>query len=181
MTEVVWPDEIVKALVVRQRLDELDSVPVWSYPLPHVAVDEEGLQVTERSLGMPLDPQYRGFLRHADGWPKFYQDVDLFGTRELLSGPEHDSAKETLDVLDGAGSLARVGLTKDSLLPIAASALQTDLFVMADRGGEHAHVLWLAGDLVEEFPSFSEYFLAMLDYERRQIVYFETGQWPATE
>jgi hypothetical protein len=87
MTDFVWTDEIVKALIVRQRLDELDVVPVWTYPLPHVAAGEDQLVAVEQSLGRPLDSQYREFLHTANGWPKFYQDVDLFGTRELRESP----------------------------------------------------------------------------------------------
>lgn len=171
---LVWPDVIVTALAIRQRLQELDRVPLWSYPFPRVAASTTTIEEAETALGAPLDASFREFLRHADGWPSFYQDVDLFGTADLLTGPVHDAAQEGLVVLDAVGALDRLGFSANDLLPIAASLLQTDLFVLVRADPDlPARLLWLAGDLVEEYPSFDDYFLAMLDYQRRQISLFE--------
>ena len=54
-------------------------------------------------------------------------------------------------------------------MPFAVSADDTDVFLIS-REDSHApgRVLWFAGGLVESFPDFGEWFLAMIDYNRRQ-------------
>ncbi|MFF3842427.1 hypothetical protein [Streptomyces sp. NPDC001930] len=38
-------------------------------------------------LGHELDRAYASFLLAADGWPALFQDIDVFGTGELLGSP----------------------------------------------------------------------------------------------
>lgn len=80
---VKWRDEIAKGVAIRQRLKELDKGPLWSYPFPRIAARPEDVALVEKALSVPLGPKYSEFLQWADGWPKFFQGVDLFGTTEL--------------------------------------------------------------------------------------------------
>jgi len=169
-----WMAVIEEALAVRQRLKELDTVPLWRYPQPTKPASLLELDAVEDQLG-ELDPGYVAFLRCANGWPRFYQDVDLFGTEQLLGGPERAWAYETLALLAEAGSLDPIGVRSQSVLPIAGSFLQTDLFLMCMAPGERrGHVLWVAGELIDEYQSFFEYFTAMIAYQRRQVGIFES-------
>jgi hypothetical protein len=163
-----WKDRIAVMALVKQRLAEVDTGRLWEYHLPRVAASEERLQQVEAHLGEALDPSYRAFLRHADGWPAFYQAVDLFGSAELLGSERFQHAEEMLGYL-GQEQPATSG-TDSGLLPVAASPVDLDLFVMTRRSSPHpGTVIWLAGSEIDRFPSFDEYFLAMIDYNRAEI------------
>jgi hypothetical protein len=164
-----WKERIVQMVLVKQRLDEVDTDDLWDYTLPRLAAGEEVLQRVEAALGMALDPEYREFLKHAAGWPAFYQSVDLFGPEELLGSPEFTAARDALLSMEDQ-ALAECGEAPRNLLPIAATREDLDLFLIA---GPEAHmpgrVFWYAGGLIDTFPSFTEYFLAMVDYNREEI------------
>lgn len=171
-----WPREIAIGVVVRQRLAEVDKLPLYDYPFPRVAATPQDIATAEDALGRPLDPRYRDFLGFANGWPKFIQDIDLFGTTDLLPGGQIELANESLLILDSCGAFDPLGITREQLLPIAASTTQTDLFLIhLQEPGVVSPVLWMAGELIESYPSFDEFYLAMLDYQRRQIQKFERG------
>jgi len=170
-----WKAEIVKGVIAHQRLQELDVRGLWSYHLPEVAAGEDEIAATERRLGFALDSKYRAFLRHANGWRSFYQDVGIFGTRALLGEGTMTAARDQLNALEPDVFMNDVGIEIGDLLPIAASELQPDMFLLGLSGSSApGAVIWFAGYLVERFTDFDEFYLAMLDYNRRQIRIFET-------
>jgi hypothetical protein len=168
MDRADWKQRIAVMALVKQKLAEVDTEGLWEHRLPRVAASQERLREVEAHLGEALDPSYRDFLRHADGWPAFYQTVDLFGSDDLLGGERFRHAEEMLGYAEDE-QLASPGLRRD-LLPIAASAVDLDLFVMTRRSSARpGTVIWLAGSEVDRFPSFDEYFLAMIDYNRTEV------------
>ena len=67
-------------------------------------------------------------------------------------------------------ALAECGEAPCNLLPIAATSEDLDLFLIAGPEAETpGQVFWYAGGLIDTFPSFTEYFLAMVDYNRDEI------------
>ena len=66
-----WKRELVIAHLVKQKIAEADVDGVWENTLPEVAASENQLMMLEDQLGYGLDPQYREFLRHANGWRAF--------------------------------------------------------------------------------------------------------------
>jgi hypothetical protein len=164
-----WKQRIVQMVLVKQRLAALDTKGLWEHRLPALAATEAMVLAVEGHLGEPLDPGYRAFLLHADGWPAFFQTVDLFGSEDLVGGHRGRHAIEMLrDVEDAV--LTGGGLRRDELLPIAVSPVDLDLFVMTRQSApQPGIVIWLAGAEVDRFPTFDEYFLAMVDYNRREV------------
>ncbi len=63
------------------------SMRFGSNHFPRVAATNNELASAEQHLGVGLDPSYRDFLGHANGWPSFMQSVDLLGTDDLADGP----------------------------------------------------------------------------------------------
>jgi hypothetical protein len=170
----------VKGVLIRQRLAELDTQGIWKYPLPEVAASEDEIAATELKLGYRLDQGYRQFLRHANGWKSFYQDVDILGTMGLMGGAVMDAAMVQLDAIDPGSFADNVGVEATGVLPIAASTLQSDMFLLGlPWSNAPGAVFWVAGYLIERFPDFHDFYLSMLDYNRRQIAKFEGG-WPAS-
>jgi hypothetical protein len=160
-----WRREIATLAYVKNAIFKLDTQHLWRHHLPRVAASEVEIARAERSVSGSVHEKYRAFLGYANGWPAFYQDVDLFGTEELCGGGLMPRARELL-AATADDVLAVNSIAQDQLLPIAVSATDLDLFLIL-RHGVAGGVIWLAGgDLIERFDSFEEYFLAMIDYNR---------------
>ena len=162
-----WKREIAIAHLVKQKVSEVDANRLWKYYLPEVAASEPSIDAGEKRLGIRLDPEHRAFLKHADGWKAFFHAVDVFGVQDLVEGPRHERAIRLLESLEDLKPLC--GFDREELLPIAVSATDIDLFVISKADSDRPGVvLWLAGQLIDRFPSFAEWFLAMVDYNRRE-------------
>ena len=169
-----WKREIAIAYLVKQRVADVDSNHIWEFHLPEEAATEEAIVAVENSLGFKLDPEHRAFLRHADGWKGFMQDNDVFGVADLVAGPRYQEAIELLQSLEDLKPIC--GFEQNELLPFASSSTNIDLFVITKPNSQSPGiVLWFAGQVIDRFLSFSEWFLAMVDYNRREFQRF-TGQ-----
>ena len=161
-----WRDRIVAMIYVKQELMKLDVDGIWPHHLPELAASEETLKKTEAYLGFKIDQDYREFLKMANGWKGFYHTVDLFGTQELSGSPIMQYAQSLLGFVED-DVIKSTGFSREELLPIAATKYDKDLFVMT-RPTSHApgNVIWLAGEEIDRYPNFTEYFLAMIEYNR---------------
>ncbi|MBW4421102.1 MAG: SMI1/KNR4 family protein [Myxacorys californica WJT36-NPBG1] len=163
-----WKKEIVVMVYVKQVLHDEDKSYFWPWHLPEVAATGAQLEEVEKHLGHALDLRYRLFLQHANGWQGFYQDVDLFGTSDLLGGGKMARALMFLDTIDDV--LRESNLSKDELLPIAVSNTDIDFFVITRPNSvSPGMVIWFAGGEIERFSSFDEYFLCMVDHNRHML------------
>lgn len=177
-----WRPPIIEMVTTKQALAAWDPIGLFPNHLPEVAAAEESIREAEQKLGVELDQEHRRFLGFANGWKCFYQDVTLFGTGELVSGPLRDSALESFEYAPEL--IQDLGREPKSLLPIAASLEQADVFVMLiDDGTVGRQVLWLAeGELIDTFETLGQYFVSMIDYTKRRIVKMQqsaAGEGPA--
>ena len=167
-TPTDWRVLIVQLVAIKEALKDVDRLGLWPFHLPRIAATDDEIVRVERRLAEPLDPGYGAFLRHAGGWRAFLQSVDLFGPHELL-GSRLDQANEQLHDIEDV-VFEQGGLTKETLLPIAASPTELDLFVLTRKGdAQPGRVIWFAGSEVDRFPTFYEFFMAMMDYNRLLI------------
>lgn len=84
------------------------------------------------------------------------------------------SAREQLDTVEPGLFFDDVGLPMSDVLPIAASGRQHDIFLLGlPWSASPGVVVWFAGNVIERFPDFDEFYLAMLDYNRRLIAKLE--------
>ncbi|MDR3053623.1 MAG: SMI1/KNR4 family protein [Coriobacteriales bacterium] len=166
-----WQDNIAVHFIVQEEMQKHDKLPLWQYCYPELAATEEQIAEVERHLGYPLDQGYRNFLRCANGWKCFTQDIYLFGTFDLLGSDLMRTTLEMLDIMDDAFPLVDdTGFFKEELLPIAASTVAKDLHVITKpTAHEPGIVIWFAGQEIERYPNFEEYFLTMTDYNREEI------------
>jgi len=165
-----WIDKIAVMILVKQELARVDYLGTWPHHLPEIAATEEQLAAVESHLGYELNASYKDFLRCTNGWKGFYQTVNLFGTGDLMGSNLMNYARKMLYVLDDCGALKSLGFSKEELLPIAATIEDTDLFLMAHPASHQPGiVIWFAGEEIDRYPSFEEYFLAMADYSRLEI------------
>ncbi len=164
-----WNQEIAVAWLVKQAIMEVDKDKIWTYHLPEVAATDEQIKEAEEQLGHELDHRYREFLRHANGWRGFVQTIDLFGTNDLIKSPRKETAEFTFSCL-GNDILNKSGVKRTELLPIGATSQHADLFVMTRPFARSpGTVIWFAGEEVERFKTFDDYFLAMVDYNRLDL------------
>jgi hypothetical protein len=170
-----WKEAIAVAWLVKQALMEADKKKNWPCHLPEVAATEEQIQEAETVLGCPLDPRYREFLGYANGWPGFWHTADLFGTADFIGGPRKENAEFAIGMLDDA-VLEKSKISRGDLLPISATKFDRDLFVIVRKGSTEAGVvIWFAGEEIERFATFDDYFLAMVDYNRLALQRFNAA------
>jgi hypothetical protein len=166
MTRDEMMAQIVTLVRVKEAIASVDTEHLWPYRLPRVAVNERQLADLERALGEELDPGYRTFLSLAAGWPNFHQACDLFGPDELLGAGLGARASELQSYLEPI-ALEQSKIVHDEVRPICCSAHDIDLFVIGRPGSTlPGTVIWFAGAEIERFPSFDEFFLSMIDYNR---------------
>jgi hypothetical protein len=160
-----WKKEIGIAFLVRQRLAEV--LPVWPLRHPRLAASAEEIAQAEREV-RKLDEDYVGFLRAANGWEAFHQDIDLFGTADLLGSGRSLYSRELLSTLLPLEECSDV--KGDEVIPVGVALSGIDLILLGpSREGAPAKVYWWAGQLIDQFVSFSEFFLAMVDLTRAEI------------
>ncbi|WP_163253625.1 SMI1/KNR4 family protein [Bacillus tropicus] len=165
-----WKDRITTLVLVKQELMKQDVEQIWPHHFPEVGASEEYLYAFEQECGYKLDLKYRDFLKHSNGWKGFYQAVDLFGIEQLRKSTIMEYAQMLLTVIDD-DVLKESGVVREDLLPIAVSEFDKDLFVLclpnSSRPGE---IIWFAGEEIDRFKNFEEYFLAIVNYNREKIL-----------
>ncbi|WP_166882610.1 SMI1/KNR4 family protein [Massilia mucilaginosa] len=162
-----WMRQIVIAHMVKQKIAEVAPDGLWQHGFPEIAASNEDIQEAELILGIELDAGYKEFLRHANGWNSFFQAIDVFGIADLLGGKKQERANEILESLENLEDLC--GFSRSELMAFAVSTEDIDLFIIS-KSNSHAPgaVFWLAGQVIDQFPSMEEWFLAMFDYNRRE-------------
>ena len=91
-------------------------------------------------------------------------------------GDKKENGEFILSMLD-EGVLKNSGFKRQELLPIAATSVDKDLFVMTLPNSQSPGiVLWFAGEEVDRFQSFDDYFLAMVEYGRQDIQWFKENK-----
>lgn len=167
-----WPALIGSLVLVKQTLAQVDG-GLWPHHYPEVKAGEEIIAATERLLGLRLSPSYRGFLLHANGWKGFFQAVDLLQAEGLIAG----SHRAMFDASYGAlreDEWKAIGLTRSHTLPFGISLRDKDAFVFdltQEREGEF-RVVWLAGEMIDDWPSFIDFFKSMIEYNRQEVQQF---------
>ena len=162
-----WKSELVISHLVKQKIAEVDVDQLWENTLPEVAASEAQLHALEQSLDHPLDPQYRAFLSHANGWRAFMQYIDVFGVGDFEGGSRAERANELIASLEPIEPIC--GFSRKDLMPIAVSSLDIDVILMTrPHSLTPGKIFWFAGGLIDSFTGFDDWFLAMVDYNRQE-------------
>jgi hypothetical protein len=167
-----WPTLITRMLEVKSRLAEVDG-GLWPYRLPELAAKPSAIAEAEFDLGVKLPASFREFLLHADGWSGTFQTIDILGCQELLTGPHQERATAILNGLEPE-DWKNLDLVPEAILPIGVSLKDVDLFVidLSVASQNEAPVVWVAGERIDEWPTFADCFASMIEYNRREITHF---------
>lgn len=160
-----WKSAIVKVAYWKQIAHDHDKTGAIPWHLPKKgALDSKILQV-ESTCSLVLPDSYKEFLSFANGWCGFYISTDLYGTEELRS----ERAREVLKRPELSEFLASLDIDIDNCICIGASEFDVDVFVMisASSRAYAGHVFWWAGEEVDRFSDFAEFFDSMISYNER--------------
>lgn len=165
MTQIDWKAEIARIVYWKQAAAEHDYANALPWKLPRVGATSQAIAEAERALGHKLPRQFREFLALADGWQGFYVSTDLFGTPELIAH-RWQNAMERPELQE---FMSRNSLQPMDVTAIGASDLDLDVFLLVNDDAETlpGAVLWFAGQEVDRYASFSDFFAAMVNYNAR--------------
>lgn len=160
--KVDWPILFGRLITAGQRIKELDpDEPEVSAPRP--AATEAEIAALEQRVGERVDPYYRDFLLHANGWPKVFFEVGLFGVPELDGGGDWSIAGELLTRYRTDGTLAACGLQAAGVVPIATGPDTDHLIVMVRAGWPNAgQVVWIDIEEFDRADNFAEFFVSLV-------------------
>jgi hypothetical protein len=161
-----WKDTIAKIRDVKAGLAASDPT-MGPAIAPPPGAGLRTIAVVERRIRHALPPSYRAFLHLHDGWPLFFHEASLLGTRELSKpGPFHltraaFAAYET--PIPEIGPPSRPQGHADAMIPFGIDPTATTIFAfnptVVSADGEMEVILWVNG-LGERAPNFAE-FLSM--------------------
>jgi hypothetical protein len=160
-----WKASITKIAYWKQIANENDALGALPWHLPRVAASPAKIADAERHMGVSFSLEYREFLTFADGWQGFCITTDLFGTQDFLS----DRARCVLDRPDLQEFIAEANLAAEFVVPVGASDVDMDVFLLISELSEDSpgEIIWIAGREIDRYPSFQQFFEAMVNYNAR--------------
>lgn len=174
-----WADYIEQGVAVGRRRMEADWKGLWKYSRPNEGATGQQVADTERALGFPIPEPYRGFLLTANGWHHFSQDISIFSTEDLLGGSLHHAGQAPLRLEGCVEAMAEDGVVASQYFPVAASLTQIDVFLLGRMGTPSAgRVAWIRDDVVAQYRDFLEFYLAMLEFDKIDIVFLSDRYGP---
>ncbi|MFI8528252.1 SMI1/KNR4 family protein [Promicromonospora sukumoe] len=161
-----WQNLVSRFAEQNTRIAQADVNSIWEYAGPEPGASESELLEAENSLGFEIPSEYREFLAVSNGWRGFYQDVSLLGVDLIVSSEELTRAWELVDSA-GEGSGGLLQISRKAFLPVAVSKSDIDVFLIDT--GERSDVRWIAGQEIERFNSFADFFAGMLAYNGKAL------------
>ena len=162
-----WPNYIGWGGMIVQARMEADWKGLWDYAPPNAGASEETLARTEAQLGFRLPKSYRDFLKVADGWPCFYQDMTIFSTSDLLGGELRRLGGVQLELEECIEAMASDGVIAADHFMVAAAQGSIDIVLMG-RPGTPAEgtASWVRGEVLGRYDDLLDYYLSMMEYNK---------------
>jgi hypothetical protein len=167
-----WKETIAKIRDVKAELAAMDPT-MGPAIAPPPGAGLRTIAVVERRIRHALPPSYRAFLHLHDGWPLFFHQASLLGTRELSKpGPFHltraaFAAYET--PIPEIGPPSRPEGDAQSMIPFGIDPTATTIFAfnpaVTRPDGEMEVIMWVngLGEKAQSFAEFLSYALEMLE------------------
>jgi hypothetical protein len=125
------------------------------------AAPESAIMVAELRLGRRLPPSYREFLAFSDGWPHFFEETSLLGTRDIGRAPARRTAPAPAQSSSGADKLLAFGTDQSGATLFAFDA-------SAGIDGELPVIAWLGG-LGLSCTCFTAFLATVLQLSRAEL------------
>jgi hypothetical protein len=164
-TPAEWKAEITRIIHWKQFAAQHDKRHALLWNLPKVGAGPDQIDLAEAKVGAPFSDEYKELLALANGWEGFFILTDLFGTEDFLNG----RAEEVRNRPELKDFLERSVFTVADVVPIGASDKELDVYLLiSPRSAVMPNaVLWWANEEVDRYPTFREFFAAMVNYNAR--------------
>ena len=171
-TEVDWKSEIAMTFLIKKAIFERDIDNLYKFHYPHVGATEGEIQHAERTLGASFPQLMRDFLLCADGWDGFaVGNSDLFSTRDYIGTERFNNARNELIELKRENVFDKISKSGYVFTPISASEETIDIYVILTSDDENnGNIFWFAGDLIEKYKDFIEFYRSMREYDERHLL-----------
>ena len=161
---ISFKDAVGYLYIVREKIREVDTSGLFKYYCPNVKTTEVEINSWEKENQLFLPDVYKQFLLTANGWKCVSQDINLFRLEELTLSKSNKHIKNrdfSLQNLTSNGN-------EECLLPIGASDYSCDQFLMIldAECNCYGQVLWVAGEEIERYKDFAEFFLSLIQYNK---------------
>jgi hypothetical protein len=158
-----WKLAIVTNFWQRQQAEIWWSGHVFPMGAPKVRASDEAIAQAERAANVKFPEDYKDFLRHADGWPGFCEDMDLFATADFLSG---DATRQLARHPSAVQFMNGLGFTPSDYVAVGGARQGLDVFLLtaADSSKSPGEVIWYDDEQRDRWPSFSEFFSSMIAF-----------------
>jgi len=143
--------------------------------VPNPRASETAIQRAERRIGLPLPPSYRSFLKHSDGWPRFFEGATLLGTaclgKRTYESLAHAACEAAETPVPDLGPPSRYRRAARTLIPFGIDVQATTLFAfnpsVTGAGGEYQVIAWVneIGVRRDSFEDFLEFVLELCEAE----------------
>lgn len=162
--------------IVREKIRSEDKKGLWDYYCPQIRNTEHNIEEWEKRHNICLPESYRNFLLAANGWKCVCQDRDLFSLEELSLSNDNQYI-ETRDFCKD--NLLNTG-NKELLLPIGGSEYSYDIFLLVlDSNCDYfGQVLWVAGEEIERYQGFEEFFLSIIQHNKYNYKLLTGKEYP---
>ncbi len=150
--------------LVQDRIQGVDVNGLFEYCYPKLAAPENDIIEWENRNNAFLPDQYKDFLMAANGWESVNQDKSLFGLNDLSLSSDSKFVKLrdlSLDLISNYGA-------KEYLLPVGAAQYSNDLYLLVlDKDSPfYGEVIWTAGEEIDRYENFDEFFLSLIEYNK---------------
>lgn len=169
-----WRILIAKNALLKSKINEADINRVWSYHLPSLAATQEQVERFQEKIRRKVPEEYLSFLKCANGWKGFFQNNDLLGTADTFS-------KDCMDLLNSEfynlRDVSIDNISKSDLFPIGVNYTDKDIFFLVLSQNEYyGKVIWFAGEEIQRFENFSDFFSSMIAYNERELAKLEASK-----
>lgn len=177
-----WKDTISKLREVKAELSAVDPTagPAISPP-PGAGL--RTISIVERRIRHVLPPSYRAFLHLHDGWPLFFHEASLLGTRELSKPSPFQATRSAFAAYETPipeiGPPSRPQGDSQQMIPFGIDPTATTIFAfnpgVTAPDGEMEVIMWVngLGERAQNFAEFLTMSLEMLELglaEQRQVL-----------
>lgn len=157
--------EISRIAYWKQLAADHDKNGALPWHLPKVGASPDQILEAQEMIGFELPADYAQFLGLANGWKAFFVLTDLFGTDDFLNR-RHVAAMGRREL---RLFTENIGVMTGDVVVIGASDFDLDVFLLVSPHSKFlpGGVIWFASEEVDRYPSFSEFFSAMVNYNAR--------------
>jgi hypothetical protein len=133
---------------------------VFPYEEPSPPATAQDLQELEQQLGRSIPASLRTLLQEHNGYPSFFQSVDILSTHQIVGNIRGGQGKELLDMAIEIYGAEWDDLRFASAIVIGLSAIEGSMFLLnphRQTAEGEPEVVWFHNEIVERRDTLAEF------------------------